>query len=350
MMSLWNFTRIAATAAVALAAGIAGPAWAADVTLRVQHFLPAAAPAQKQLIEPWAKAVEEQSKGRIEVKIYPAMQLGGRAPQLIDQVRDGVVDVVWTLPGYTPGRFPKMEVFELPFMINNAEATSAAVQEFYETHAKDEFADVHPLFFHVHAGGGIHTKDKPVRTADDLKGLKLRVPTRATGQAFEAWGVTPVFLPVPQMPEAISKGVIDGASVPWEVMTPLRLQELTNHHAEFTGQRRMQTSTFAFIMNKAAYDKLPADLKAVIDANSGLGWAKKAGAIWEGIEEPGRKVARDRGNTIVALPEAEAAKLAALAQPVTDAWVAEMTKAGKDGKALLESAKALLDKHAVAKN
>ena len=96
------------------------------IELKVHHFLPAGAPAQKVLLEPWAKAVEEQSKGRITVKIFPAMQLGGRPPQLIDQVRDGVADVVWTLPSYTPGRFPIMSVFELPFMINNAKATTLA--------------------------------------------------------------------------------------------------------------------------------------------------------------------------------------------------------------------------------
>src|SRR5690606_12554640 len=109
------------------------------VKLKVAHFLPPQSTAQTKLIEPWAKAITEQSGGRIEVEIYPSMQLGGKPPQLFDQVRTGVADVVWTLPGYTPGRFPKTEVFELPFMTSSAEATSQAVMELFNTHLQDEY-------------------------------------------------------------------------------------------------------------------------------------------------------------------------------------------------------------------
>jgi TRAP-type C4-dicarboxylate transport system substrate-binding protein len=336
---------VAGGLAVTLGLGWAAAAAAADVQLRVMHFLPATAPAQTQLIEPWAQAIEEQSGGRISVQIFPAMQLGGRPPQLIDQVRDGIVDVVWTLPSYTPGRFPKISVFELPFMISDAVATSKAVQEYYEAHAQDEFADVHPLLFHVHARGLVHTNGKPIEKVEDFSGLQLRAPSRPVGDALAAYGATPIFLPVPQLAEAISKNVIDGAVVPWEVTVPLRLFELTDHHTEIPGERGLYTAVFLFAMNKQVYEGLPDDLKQVIDDNSGMNIAGQIGEAWETAEEPGRTAAEERGNTIITLPEAEVERLQELAAPVTAAWVAEMDQAGLDGDALLAAAQELLEKH-----
>lgn len=326
---------------------LGGNARAAEVELKVMHFLPAAAPAQKALIEPWAKAVEEQSGGRIAVKIYPAMQLGGKAPQLYDQLKDGLVDVVWTLPGYTPGRFPSISVFELPFMISDAVATSQAVQEFYQTQpmVQAELAEVHPLFLFTHARGVIHTKGVAIEKVADLEGVKIRIPSRAVGDAFSAYGAVPVSLPVPQTPEALSKNVIQGAVMPWEVTPSLRLYELTDHSTELAGPRGLYTSVFLFAMNKDKYDSLPPDLKQVIDANSGMPWARSMGEAWEKAELPGREAAIRRGNSIITMPESEVAKMQSLAQPVIDSWVADLDKGGKDGKALLAAAQELVAKY-----
>ncbi|MFN4309322.1 MAG: TRAP transporter substrate-binding protein [Ferrovibrio sp.] len=323
---------------------------AAQVELKIQHFLPAGAPSQKVLIEPWAKAVEEQSQGKIKSRIFPAMQLGGKPPELYDQVRDGIVDVVWTLPSYTPGRFPIMSVFELPFMINDAEATTKAAWEFYQTYAKAEFPDVHPLLFHVHARGVIHTKGKAVQSVDDLKGMKLRAPSRPVGDALAKYGATPIFMPVPQTPEALSKNVVEGTVVPWEVTVSLRLYELTDHHTQIAGPRGLYTSVFLYAMNKKKYDELPADLKKVIDANSGSAMTSRIGRAWEDVEKPGLDAAKARGNKILTMPDAETAKLRKLAESVQAAWVEDMNKQGKDGAKLLAAAQALIDKHGAKTN
>ncbi|HLT79063.1 MAG TPA: TRAP transporter substrate-binding protein [Ferrovibrio sp.] len=336
--------------AAAAILGLSMPATAQTVELKIQHFLPAGAPSQKSLIEPWAKAVEAQSGGRIKSRIFPAMQLGGKPPELYDQVRDGIVDVVWTLPSYTPGRFPMMSVFELPFMISDAKATTKAAWEFYQTYARDEFADIHPLLFHVHARGVIHTKGKAVQSADDLKGLKLRAPSRPVGDALAKYGATPVFMPVPQAPEALSKNVVEGIVVPWEVTVSLRLYELTDHHTQVTGPRGLYTSVFLYGMNKKTYEGLPADLKKVIDANSGAALTDRIGQAWEDVEKPGLEAAQKRGNKILTMPAAEAAKLQKMAESVAADWVAEMNKAGKDGAKLLAAAQALIDKHGAKTN
>ena len=336
-------TALALIAAIFLVG--AQDATAQDVTLRLQHFLPATSHTHAGFIAPWAKRVEEASQGRIKIDIYPSMQLGGRAPQLYDQVRDGVVDIAWTLPGYTPGRFPKVEVFELPFVAGTATATSQAVQAFADKHLAEEFAAVHPILFHVHAAGAFHMRGKPIRTLGDLKGLKIRAPTRISNRMLAAIGASPVGMPVPQVPEALSKGVIDGALLPYEVTTALRIHELTDSNTEITGPRGIYTAVFLLAMNKQRYDSLPADLKAVIDANSGLATAQWAGEAWDKAEAVARQTAIDAGHTIQSIDGPELLRWQQAAQPVIDEWRAEMAGKNIPGDRLLDDARALVSRY-----
>ena len=208
------------------------PAHAQDVTLKVHHFLPAGSAANTMFIQPWCDRIAKDSGGKMKCQIYPSMQLGGTPPQLYDQVKDGVVDVIWTLPGYTAGRFPLVEVFELPFMMNEPEGTSKALWEYVQQYAPNEFADVKLIATHVHGPGVFHTTNKQIKTLADLKGMKVRAPTRQTNRFLAALGATPVAMPVPQVGEALSKGVIDGAVIPWEVVPSVKVQELTKFHTE----------------------------------------------------------------------------------------------------------------------
>ncbi|MEM7651902.1 MAG: TRAP transporter substrate-binding protein [Pseudomonadota bacterium] len=318
---------------------------AQEVTLKVHHFLPPPSTTHRLFIEPWAKRLETQSNGRIKVEIYPAMQLGGKPPQLFDQVRDGIADVVWTLPGYTRGRFPVIEAFELPFMISTAEATSQAVQEYYETYAREEFSSIHPLMFHVHARGVIHTREKPITSLSDFKGLKLRAPTRLITSMVEALGATAVGMPVPAVPQALSKGVVDGTVIPWEVTVPLKVYELTKYHTTFDGPRGFYTSIFLFGMNKNTYEGMSDDLKKVIDDNSGLALAKEIGALFDQVEQPGIDKATERGNEIFVLSPTAAEEWRKQTSGVADRWAADMDSKGKDGKALVKAARDLVAKY-----
>jgi TRAP-type C4-dicarboxylate transport system substrate-binding protein len=341
-----------ASIALLLAAAAIGfgsqTASAQEVTLRVHQFLPAQAPVPRNFIAPWAKKVEEESKGRIKVELFPTMQLGGSPPQLFDQAKDGVVDIVWTLPGYTPGRFPRTEAFELPFIAGNAEQTSQAAWDFYEKHLKDEFKDVKVLAVHTHGPGLIHAKGNGVRKLEDMKGMKLRAPTRVINELMKTLGATPVGMPVPQMPEALSRGVIDGTVVPWEVTAPLKVAELVNTHTTFAGNRSLYVAFFVFAMNQKKYDSLPADLKKVIDANSGPATSKWVGKVMDEGDAPGLAIAQKRGNTIVTLDAKETARWKQASQPVIDGWIKEMDGKGLKGKQLVEDARAMIAKYAGA--
>ncbi len=338
-------TAFAATALAA--AGLLGAveARAQEVTLRLHQFLPLQAAIPDRAIEPWIEKIEEESDGRIAVEHYPSMQLGGSPPSLYDQARDGVVDIVWTVLGYTPGRFPKVEAFELPFMVTTGEATSRAFHEYAMEHAADEFRGVRPLVLHTHGPGLLHVSGEGVRSLEDMEGQKLRGPSRMITALLEEYGATAIGMPVPAVPEALSKGVIDGVVIPWEVTLPLKVPELVDTHTELSGDRGLYTVGFILGMNEASYERLPDDLKAVIDANSGPEVAAMFGRAMDEVDVIGRARAEEAGNEIIVLDEAETARWREAAKPVEAAWIEEMNERGFDGEGLVAAARALIEKH-----
>ena len=317
-----------------------------SVTLKFHTFMAPQSNVWLSMHKPWMDKVEKDSGGRIKFEAYPAMQLGGTPVQLYDQARDGVVDVVWTLPGNTAGRFPRIEVFELPFMMNNAEATSKAYWEYFQTHCPDEFKETHVIALQVHGPGMFHSATKQIKSVADLKGMKVRGPTRQVTKMLGSVGAIPVGMPLPQIPDALSKGTIDACVIPWEVVPSVKVHELTKYHSEFdnTGGA-LYTTTFVMTMNKAKYDGLAPDLKKVIDANSGLATSAWLGKTQQGNDVNGRKVTADRGNTIIQIGAAEREQFMKLSGQIDDEWVADMDKRGYKGKDLLASAKALIAKH-----
>lgn len=338
---------IRALAAAGLFLAAAGAAQAQEITLKVHHFWPPGAMPPTRIMQPWCDAVAKDSGNRLKCQIFPAMQLGGTPAQLIDQARDGVADIVFTLPGYTAGRFPVMEAFELPFLTNSAEAASKAAWEFYAKYGQREFSSVKPIAFAVHDEGYLHTRDKPVRTLADVKGLKLRAPTRMTNKLLASLGATPVAMPLPAVADAVSKGVIDGFLLPWEVIPSVKLHEMVKYHQETDPSRpALYTSMFVIAMNKQRYDSLPADLKAVVDKYSGFEQSAMMGRIWDESQAVGRKPAVDRKNDFHTIPASELDNWVRASAPLYDEWAANMDKSGMNGKVMLQDARDLLKKHA----
>ena len=331
-------------------AAVAIPAAAQEITLKVHHFWPPGAMPPSTLLVPWCDRIAKDSGNRLKCQIYPAMQLGGAPPQLIDQVKDGVADIVWTLPGYTAGRFPLMEVFELPFMSASAEATSQAAWEYFDKHARKEFPGIHMLVVNVHDNGFVHARERQVKTMADFKGLKVRAPTRQTNKLLGALGATPVAMPLPALADALSKGVVDGYLLPWEVIPSIKAHELTKYHSETDPKARaLYTAVFTLAMNQAKYDSLPPDLRKVIDANSGAAAAKAFGRQWDASAPPARKMAVDRGNTFYVIPASELANWEKATANLDDDWVKDVTAKGNDGKMLLQTARDLIRKYEGAK-
>lgn len=317
------------------------------VTLKFHTFLPAQSGVWQGIHKAWMDKVEATSRGRIKFQAFPAMQLGGTPAQLYDQVRDGVADICWTLPGYTPGRFPRAEAFELPFMMTNAEATSRAYWDYVQnTAAVDDFKETRLLALHVHGSGVIHTVGKPVLTAADLKGMRMRAPTRQVAKLLGFLGATPVTMPLPAVTDALSKRQIDGCVLPWEAVPGIGLHELAKFHAEFDpAGGSLYTSAFAMVMNKDKYNSLDSELKRVIDEHSGPVCSAWLGKMQQGLDPKGRKAAVDAGNKVTVLDPPQAQMFRRLSRLVEVEWAEELTKRDMNGYKLLDKSRELIDKY-----
>lgn len=338
---------IAAAAAFAPFALLAPAASAQEHVFTLHHFLGPKATAHARMLEPWARRVEANAGGAVRIEIFPAMTLGGRPPELIGQARDGVVDLVWTLNGYTPGLFPRTEVMELPFVfVNDPVAANLALHEMFEDALRQDYRGVEVMFLHVHAGQAIHMRDAPVRSPADLAGKTLRIPSRTGAWIIEALGAAPVAMPAPDLPQALSKGVVDGAFIPWEIIPPLRIQEQTQYQIEGADAARFGTATFQLSMNQARWDALPAEIQKAFRDASGAHWRAEIGRIWRDADEAGIAVAVEAGNAHVVLTEDETDAFRRTLAPVVDRWIEEVSAKGIDGEALVTRARALIEKHA----
>lgn len=333
----------AATALTVLAL----PAVAQDYSLKLHHFLSERSPAHQQMLVPWAERVEELTEGRVDIEVYPSMTLGGRPPELVQQARDGVVDLIWTLNGYTPGLFPRTEVFELPTVfVNDPTAANLAMREMFDEYLAEEYKGLEVMFLQAHAGNALHMVDADVRSPADLEGLKLRTPSRTGAWVIEALGASPVAMPVPELPQALSKKVVEGALIPWEIIPALQLQEQTDYQIEGPDMTRFGTSIFQVSMNKDVWESLPADIQDAFRQASNEEWLTEVGGIWRGADDFGINMATEAGNTHVTLSADEYAAFEGPMNGVVDRWIEEANGAGLDGNGLVEAARAAIASHA----
>lgn len=342
---MFRKSKTLATILVIAGFGLSSVAMAETYTLRVAHFVPTTAPMHTRFVQPWCERIEEESQGRLQCEIYPAMQLGGTPPQLINQARDGVADIVFTLPGYTPGRFPLTEMFELPFFTAEQKNSSMALWDFIQENSLHEFRGVRPLITVVNGSNDLHFRNRQVKTLEDLRGVSIRGPSRLGNRLIEALGATAVGMPVTQMGESLSRGVIDGTVLPWEVVPAFRLHELTRYHAIPAGDYTMLTSAMVFVMNERKYNGLPDDLQKVIDTNSGQqasGWG--AEVLMSG-HQIGFDLAQEVNNTIYEIEPEEIERWRQASQPVIDRWISENSKNGIDARELYERGQELIRQH-----
>jgi TRAP-type C4-dicarboxylate transport system substrate-binding protein len=317
---------------------------APQFSFKLHHAFSAVSSAHDKFLAPWARQIEAQSGGRIRIDLFPSMQLGGAPADLFDQARDGVVDLAWAQPSNTPGRFPKIEAFELPFVPSRrALVSSKAVEDYARANLADEFREVHPICFSCSDRGVLHA-NRPVRTIEEMRDLRLHVQTRFAVQAVHWLGAIAVPMPSAQLPLAIAQHVIDGGIDPWDMVPTFKLNDLLKTHTEFSDSSP-STTTFVLAMNKAAYDKLPRELKTVIDNNSGQPAASIAGAMWDVQAAAVVDMVGGRGDPITTLLPEAVARWRKATEPVIEAWLKDMKEHKVDGGKLLANARALLAKY-----
>ncbi len=335
----------ASLAAPALLRAARGDVPPPHVTLKLHHAFSSVSCLHTNFLAPWARRIEAQSAGRIHIDIYPSMALGGQPAELFDQARDRIVDIVWAMPSGTPGRFPKIELFELPFVPpQRALVASKAIQDFAAMHLVDEFHEVHPICFACADRGVLHA-NRPVRAVAEVKGLRLDVSTRFTAAAVAMLGGHPVPMPSAQLPFAIARHVVDGGVLPWDMVPALKLDDLLKAHTDFADDA-LSTTTGVLAMNWTAYGKLPADLKKVIDDNSGQVAASMAGTMWDLKAKAVADAVSQNGDLIVTLDRDAVARWRKATEPVVDAWRKGIRSRKADGDKLLASARELFATYA----
>jgi TRAP-type transport system periplasmic protein len=317
----------------------------APIILKLHHAFSAVSAVHDKFLVPWARKIENESGGRLRVDLFPSMQLGGAPAALLDQARDGSADIVWAAPSLTAGRFTKIETFELPFLASpRALVASKALTDFAAANLQDEFRDFYTICFSCSDSAVVHAT-RPIRTTEDLKDFRLHVQTRFAAEAMRALGAHPVLMPNAQLPAAITEGVIEGCLDPWHVVPPLRLNDVLRCHTEFS-DHSPSVRTYVLAMNKGSYDRLPRELKSVLDNNSGQVAATMAGGMWDVQAAAVANMVAERGDLIVTLLPEAVARWRKATEPVIDGWRKEMKEQKIDGGKLIAAANVLLAKYA----
>ncbi|WP_106475764.1 TRAP transporter substrate-binding protein [Phytohalomonas tamaricis] len=345
MLSKWLHTASLASAVALMGFSVTAEA---ATTLRVAHFWPSGSAINQQIVERWADTVAKESNGELKVQIFPSETLS-KADQSYQATVNGVADITVTAQGYTAGRFPLSQVVELPGISKSSTQGSCITQTLYDQGGAmaDEYRDSHVLFMFTTGPGFIHTRDKAVEKPSDLAGLRIRRPTVVVGEMLSALGAQSVGMPAPEAYTSMQRGVIDGTTLPWEGMKTFRLNELADYHTEMP----LYTLIFVATMNERAYQRLPDNLKKVIDDNSGMKWALKAGEVFDSVDLAGRKEAQAKGEDDHILTIADPLNDPAWGPPLkqaTDKYLNDLEKKRLPAREVYQQAQAAREKCATA--
>lgn len=306
-------------------------------TLRFSHFWPATSSINKEVFEPWAKKIEDESEGQLKVELYPSATLSKPGVTYESAVK-GTVDIGSQAHGYTSGRFPLTQIAELPGLSNSATQMSCILQSLYEDGTiASEYEDSHILFMYGAGPGTLHTTKKLIKTPEDMKGMRIRRPSAVAGDIIESMGASPVGLPANDMYTSLQRGVVDGLSFPWEAVTTFKIDEVTKYHTNIP----FYSSGLMVAMNKDTYNGLPDNLKQVLDNHSGMELAKKVGEVFDKHDKLALQNALDLGHEVVEIPDPlnDPAWKGPLEQG-TKKYLGDVEALGLDASGVYEKAKA----------
>jgi len=332
--------RLAIFAAALMLAGACAVAQAQQ-TLTYSNFFPPTH-AQSVLAQQWCDEVAKRTDGKLRVQYFPGQTLT-KAPQAFEGVTAGLSDIAMGCFSYTRGRFPVMEVVDLPLGYKNGQEATVVINEVYAQLKPKELDGVEVLYLHAHGPGLLFTKDKPVAKLEDMKGLKIR-SHGSSARLVQALGGTPVTMAMPESYQALSRGTVDGSVHPTESNLGWKLGEVVAYRtASFPVA---YTTGFFVVMNKAKWDALPEDVKATV-RQINQEWIAKSAEAWDKADEAGLEYFLSLpGRKDIALDEAESARWVAAAKPVLDEYAKSMDERGFDGKAIVSAAQAALAKQA----
>ena len=294
------------------------------IELKVSHFVPPTHGFHVDVLEPWGKDLEKRTGGKVQVRLFAANSPFGKTENQADQVRQGVVDVAWGLNGIPRGRFLRTSIMEFPFVAESADSASRTLWAMLPGTLAEDYKGLKVLAVHCHNPGLFHTGSKPLKSIDDVKGLRMRAPNPPTQALLQYLGATPVGMPPTQVYENVEKGVIDGAVFPWDAIKGFRLEAILKHHLD----ARVYTSCFHVVMTEQRFAALPADVRKAIDDTTGAVMVNNFGALWNRWDQAGLDAVKARNNNIVSVSNEQREKWRVQLQPVIDSQLAELEKGG----------------------
>jgi TRAP-type transport system periplasmic protein len=314
--------------AAAALAGAAAMAQDKPVDIRFSHWVPPTHPLQAAITE-WAESVKADSNGTITVTIYPAQQLG-QAKDTYDMVRDGIADMGYINPGYTPGRFPIFDAANLPFNITNAKDGSAAIDEWYSHYADKEMGDIYVCLANAHDPGAFHSKT-PITVPGDVNGMKVRPANGTISKMVTMLGGQPVQVSAPEAREALERGVADAITFPWGSILLFGIDKTTKYHLDMP----LYVVGFVWGMNKDFYNSLSDAQKKVIDDHCNPEWAKQTSVGWADFESGGRdKIKAMPDHTVIEPTPEQVAEWRAAVAPMLEEWKKTVNDSGNDADAI----------------
>lgn len=312
---------------------LVGPSVGLAEELKLAHFMSPNHPMDRFFMRPWSEEIAKITNNGLTVRIYPAGELGAGPQAQFQRAADGIADIAFGLQGYTSRQFPRTALIELPAVAAAAVEATNRLWDVYEKYLVPEYGRVKVLALWVGDGPILMTKDKPIRAIQDIKGLKIRTPSKAQANLIRALGATPVAMPATDMYHALTTGVVDALMVPPSVITSFKIAEVAKY---YTTGLPFGHSPFFLVMNKKSYEALSPEHKAAIDKTAGRGLSVRGATIYEEAGARALNGVRSSGkHEVIALSPEEVKKGTELLLKVRGEVVAELEKEGVPAKAVL---------------
>lgn len=309
--------------------------------LRLSTFVPPVHVIYREIIVPWAQEVDKATNGEVKVTLYPSLQLGGKPPELFRQVSQGVIDVTFTLPGYTSAAFPRTQMIELPGLKEDGIAATNMMWDILDPYLLPEYKDVKIIALWGAEDAGLMSRSKTIQTLDDLKGMRMRAPSAQQAKQLEQMGAVPVAMPVTQVYQSLERGVVDGVMIPFSTIVDFRLGEVAKSYT--VPGPLFGRSSFLIAMNRKKYDSLSPGARAAIDRLSGRQLSLKATDVYVKRAEQGLNSVMGKATVTEFSPE-EQKRIAAVLKPIIKEWVTSSEATGIPARDMLRKAGYPVDK------
>jgi len=275
------------------------------------------------LNQQFCEEIKKRTKGRVEIAYHPSGTLLS-APKTYQGVVSGIVDIGMSNISYTRGRFPVIELLDLPLGFPSAYVATHADNDFYNHFRPKDFDSVKVLYLHACPPYVIYTANKPVRTLEELKGLKIAGKGRIA-DTLKALGAAPVPLETGDYYESLKRGVVDGAASPINTLKDWKLGEIAKYATNT--QKLGAVYTFFVVMNKDKWNSLPEDVKKVFEAVSAE-WIEKTGEVWAKTAREGAEFLLKQKGQIIDLTDRESVKWQKAVDPLISSYTKEMESLG----------------------